>query len=180
MNILSIFSESHYSFDGKREGETVLLVLRRHPFFLLTQILLSVVLLLAPALFMNLFAGSISTNGLTHPLLFLYSMWTLILWQGIFYSITMYTLDIWIVTDQRIIDSTQHGFFSRNVSELNLSRIQDISVKIIGPIQTFLGFGNLEIQTAGTEEKFKFIQIPNPEEVKNEIMSKISHSSTEA
>lgn len=178
MNLLSIFSESHYSFDGRREGETVLRVLRRHPFFLLTQILFSIVLLLLPALFMNLFAGAISENGLTQPLLFLYSVWALMLWQGAFYSITMYTLDIWIVTDQRIIDSTQHGFFSRNVSELNLSRIQDISVKVVGPIQTFLGFGNLEIQTAGTEEKFRFIQIPNPEEVKNEIMSKVPRSSS--
>jgi uncharacterized membrane protein YdbT with pleckstrin-like domain len=86
----------------------------------------------------------------------------------------MYVLDVWIVTDKRIIDSTQHGFFSRSVSELHLSRVQDISVKVDGLFQSLLKFGDLVIQTAGTENKFDFRQIPNPNEVKNQIMSHIS------
>jgi len=86
----------------------------------------------------------------------------------------MYTLDVWIVTDRRIIDSTQHGFFNRVVSELHLSRIQDISVSTRGVIQTFLKFGDLQVQTAGTDEKFKFQQIPHPEKVKD-VIRKISN-----
>lgn len=81
----------------------------------------------------------------------------------------MYILDVWIVTNQRIIDSTQRGFFNRVVSELHVSRIQDVSVSTSGLIQTMFKFGDLQVQTAGTEEKFKFIQIPNPEDVKDEI-----------
>lgn len=83
----------------------------------------------------------------------------------------MYLLDIWIVTDHRIIDSEQHGFFKRTVAELSLSKIQDISVEISGLIPTFLDYGNLEIQTAGTENKFMFKQIPHPNEVKDIIMN---------
>ena len=44
-------------------------------------------------------------------------------------------------------------------------------------IQTFLHFGDLQVQTAGTEEKFKFLQIPNPERAKDEIMKLVSNHS---
>lgn len=172
----SIFWESHNSFDGKREGETVIFVLRRHPFFVLIQTAFSVILSFAPLLIGGIYIDAIVLSNLGALALFLYSLWCLLLWQGIFYSIAMYTLDVWIVTDQRIIDSTQGGYFNRTVSELNLSRIQDISTKINGLIPTFFKFGNLEIQTAGAEEKFKFIQIPNPEEVKSQIMNHISRT----
>ena len=91
-------------------------------------------------------------------------------WFGVFYAVTMYLLDIWMVTDHRVIDSEQHGFFRRTVAELHLSKIQDISVEIRGIIPTFLDYGDLEIQTAGTSEKFFFKQIPHPNEVKDIIM----------
>mgnify|MGYP001589399367 FL=1 len=101
------------------------------------------------------------------------SIWELIIWQLWFYALTMYLLDVWIVTNQRIIDSTQRGFFNRSVSELHNSRIQDISVKVSGLFQSLLKFGDLEVQTAGTENKFRFLQIPNPVEVKNVIMANL-------
>lgn len=86
----------------------------------------------------------------------------------------MYMLDVWIVTDRRIIDSTQHGFFNRTVSELHLTRVQDISVHTVGVIPTLLHFGDLQVQTAGTEEKFNFLQIPNPLAVKDAIMAVVT------
>src|SRR5512147_723006 len=38
-----------------------------------------------------------------------------------------YYLDMWIVTDHRILDMEQHGLFARTVSELRLDRIQDVT-----------------------------------------------------
>ena len=93
-----------------------------------------------------------------------------LLLYAVMYSITMYLLDIWIVTDHRVIDSEQHGFFRRTTAEINLAKIQDISVSITGVIPTFLDFGDLEIQSAGASEKFFFKQIPNPNSVRDSIM----------
>lgn len=121
------------------------------------------------------FSAYLYSLGLLQASLFIVSFWALILWQVIFYHLTMYTLDVWIVTDRRIIDSTQHGFFNRTISELHMTRIQDISVHVDGLIQSVFRFGDLRVQTAGTEENFKFIQVPRPEEVKNQIMQ-MSHS----
>ncbi|HTE49135.1 MAG TPA: PH domain-containing protein [Candidatus Paceibacterota bacterium] len=176
-SILSFFIVSRNSFEGQEKGEKVILLLRRHPFVILIRLFFFLLLVLVPPVLGMLFSFFLNSYGLLPLFFFLSSVWYLFLWSAIFYSVTMYTLDVWIVTDRRIIDSTQHGFFSRIVSELHLSRIQDMSVDTEGVIPTFLKFGDLQIQTAGTEEKFRFRQIPNPEKVKDEIAKLASSQS---
>lgn len=172
--LFSIFKDTHNSFEGKESDETVLLLIRRHPFFIILQLILFLILFLLPLILGIMFSPFLLSKNLMGVYLLFYSLWCLVLWQTMFYLITMYALDVWIVTDKRIIDSTQHGFFNRSISELHHARIQDISVKTDGLFQTFFKFGDLEVQTAGTENKFKFSQIPNPNEVKNQIMRHIS------
>lgn len=169
-SLLSIFKESANSFEGEDSNEKVILLIRRHPFFILVRLFLFAILFLVPMALGTMYSPQLYSNDLLGVFLFLCSVWYLIIWSGMFYSLTMYTLDVWIVTNRRIIDSKQHGFFNRTVSELHVSRIQDISVQTTGLIQTLLKFGDLQVQTAGTEERFKFFQIPNPEKVKDEIM----------
>lgn len=166
----SIFNISHNSFEGEEEGEKVALLLRRHPFVILIRLFFAIILLLVPIAALVVFGKIIILRHLVGLTAFLVGAWYLLLWQVIFYALTMYTLDVWIVTDRRIIDSRQRGFFNRTISELHLSRIQDISVNTKGVIPTLLHYGDLNVQTAGTEEKFDFLQIPKPEKVKDEIM----------
>ncbi len=173
-SIFNAFIKSNNSFKGQEDGERVVLLVRRHPFPIIVSLLFFVFLALMPIVLGVIFYSFLYSNGLLAIFLFVSSVWHLILWSGMFYALAMYTLDVWIVTDRRIIDSTQHGFFNRVVSELHTSRIQDISVTVQGVISTFLKFGDLQIQTAGSEEKFRFSQIPNPEKVKDEIMKLVS------
>ena len=175
-SLFSIFTETSNTFAGKEIGENVLLLVRRHPFFIMLQISFFTSAFILPALIGFAFYSYILSYNLVGVVLFAYSLWCMLLWQLLFYSLTMYALDVWIITDRRIIDSTQRGFFDRSVSELHFERIQDISVVTSGFFQTFFNFGDLEIQTAGTESKFKFLQIPNPAEVKNQIMSHVSQN----
>jgi uncharacterized membrane protein YdbT with pleckstrin-like domain len=171
----SIFFTSTNSFDGQEAGEKVILVLRRHPFVILIKLFGYILLALLPLIAHDLFLTVLPSFPVSPYLLrFLYSLWCLFIWSSFFYAITMYMLDVWIVTDRRIIDSTQHGFFNRTVSELHLTRVQDISVHTVGVIPTLLHFGDLQVQTAGTEEKFNFLQIPNPLAVKDAIMAVVT------
>ena len=169
-SILSIFTQSDNSFEGEENGEKVVLLLRHHPFVILIKLFMFLLLALIPVVVSALFSPFLYSHHLLSAFFFISSLWYLFLWSAIFYSLTMYTLDVWIVTDRRIIDSTQNGFFNRTISELHMSRIQDISVQTKGVIQTVLKFGDLHVQTAGTEERFVFLQIPHPEKVKDEIM----------
>ena len=52
------------------------------------------------------------------------------------------------MTNDRIVDIEQHGLFSRTISEVDLFRIQDVTVDIHGIIATLLNYGNLTVKTA--------------------------------
>lgn len=78
----------------------------------------------------------------------------------------------------RIINSVQNGFFDRRVSELSLSNIQDVSVNMDGMVPTMMNYGDVEIQTAAAERRFKFENVPNPQQVKDEIMRLVEERKT--
>lgn len=102
----------------------------------------------------------------------------LFIWLFFFHSWLDYYLDIWIITDKRIIDIDQRGLFSRVIAEHNLSRIQDVSSEIHGILPTLFHFGNVKVQTAGEEQLFIFENVPHPRELSREIhelVEKINH-----
>jgi hypothetical protein len=170
MSFISIFKQTHYSFDDKKPYETVKVLLYRHWVVLLLKIIFFAIMAIMPLVLYILIESFLVKANAIGLFWFLASIYYLVWWYGLFYAITMYLLDIWIVTDHRIIDSQQFGFFKRSVAELNLSKIQDITVAISGPLATFFDYGNLEIQTAGAENRFLFEQIPHPKIVKDLIM----------
>lgn len=170
MSFLSIFKETQYSFDEKKPYETVKILLYRHWVVLLLKFIFFIFMAVMPIVLYLLVGGYLAKVDAQGLYWFMASIYYMVWWYGLFYAITMYLLDIWIVTDHRIIDSQQFGFFKRSVAELNLSKIQDITVAISGPLATFFDYGNLEIQTAGAENRFLFEQIPHPKAVKDMIM----------
>ena len=80
-----------------------------------------------------------------------------------------YWLDMWIITNQRIIDVEHQALFHRQVSEFSTARVQDITVEVEGVFASLLGYGDVSIQTAG-EQSFSIKRVANPELVKNAIM----------
>ena len=158
------------SFEGKRSYEQVHLLLYRHWYTLAEKLFAFILLALLPLILHAVVGTYLAAVGLTSLFTFFGWVYLLVWWFGLGYVITMYLLDTWVVTDHRIVDSEQHGFFQRSVAELTLAKIQDISVTVKGPIATFLDFGDVSIQTAGTKERFTFKQVPNPRGVKDQIM----------
>ncbi len=93
----------------------------------------------------------------------------LILWQITFLIIVHYFLDCWIITDQRTIHYELTGLFRRKYSSINHDKIQDITVKKEGFLQTIFKYGSLRIQTAGAFKEFIFKDIPDPFKTKEII-----------
>jgi len=92
------------------------------------------------------------------------------IWLLYFNSLIDYYLDVWVVTNERIIIMEQKGLFSRTIAELKLYRIQDVKAEIHGVLSTILDYGEITVQTAGEEAHFEFKQIPKPYEVSREIL----------
>jgi uncharacterized membrane protein YdbT with pleckstrin-like domain len=156
------------------EDEVILLQVRKHWFVLCVQFFSVIVLALFPAVFLYLvfFSSSINLPVFnTSFVISLYAGWLIIMWMILFSVWTNYYLDVWTVTNKRLIAVDQRGFFSRTISSFRLERMQDITVTVKGIIATLLNFGTLEIQTAGVEKNFRVHGIPGPADIKSVILS---------
>lgn len=103
---------------------------------------------------------------------FLYILWILTLWITFFVQWTSYYLDVWYITEKRIIDVEQKGFFDREVSSIRFDKVQDVSVEVRGIIATFLNFGNVEVQTASeTGGNFSMRSAANPELIRKTVFA---------
>lgn len=99
-----------------------------------------------------------------------YFLWLLAIWVIYFIQWTDYYLDVWYITNEKIYDVLQKGFFNRHVSILRFDKIQDVSVNINGIISTLLDFGEIHVQTAGeTSVDFTLRDAKNPTQVKHTI-----------
>lgn len=151
-------------------GEVTVLFLRRYWIDLATALLFSIALLLVPIAIAIVFSYS-GMDMFGHPfwgpvgtlLLSSYLLVTAVITMA---QVTDYFLDMWIVTNERIINIEQKGLFSRTVSEMRLNQVQDISSHTHGFLETFLTYGDVTIQTAGEKLQFHFKNIDNPDEVK--------------
>lgn len=146
--------------------EHVIRIVRRHWIDLFPVIAASVLLVLSiPAMaFLNSFSLDkvILPVGMT-LLLFvvIIGIALIILLLGIF----VYRQNYLILTNMHIIQVEQRGMFNRQVSQLSLVRVQDVSGKRAGVLATALNYGNVEVQSAGEHEKFIFRNAASPQEL---------------
>jgi len=126
-------------------------------------------LFLPVVLFM--FAGPVIGGGdLALPVIkYLFSVYVLVIFFTAFTRWIDYYLDIWIITDKRIVDIEQKGLFRREVSEFSLDRIQDVTSETPNFIATILKYGNIRVQTAGSRP-FTAQDIPDVTGIKDLIL----------
>jgi hypothetical protein len=157
------------------ENEKIIITLHRHWIVVANKMTLAAALLVMP-LIVLVVLPSVEINLESRLFVFYFIMIYLLITAIITFVLWIdYYLDIWIVTDMRIIDIEQKGMFKREVSEFLLSNIQDITVEIPSFIATLLHYGDLKIHTAG-EQEFKAYDIPHVDEVKNIILAEVKKS----
>jgi uncharacterized membrane protein YdbT with pleckstrin-like domain len=127
-------------FAGQHEDEEVLFTFRRHLIAMrkgFYMLLIPFLIACVPVLIWpdNLNNVVIAFGGLAIGLvLFFYH------WMGWYFS-------IFIVTDQRLRQITQKGFFNRSIIDIGISKIQNVSYNVPGFTAAMFGFGNLVVQT---------------------------------
>ena len=161
-------------------GEEVLVTVRKHWFVIMAELFGIFILVLLPfvalvgfLIFNQTFANmGINILDYSNVIGFGVAAWLLFSLMGGFTIWTHYYLDLWIVTDRRIILVDQIHFFSRNVSVFRLERMQDIEYSVKGIIPTLLNFGSLKAQTAGAHESnFNSTGLPDPRGLQSTIQS---------
>ncbi|MFH1947065.1 MAG: PH domain-containing protein [Candidatus Magasanikbacteria bacterium] len=154
--------------------EKIEFLLRRHPITFISILFLFLILSLIPValyfLFNNLYP-QLLTGEISYPLLVLFaSIYYLSIYLFFYSQFIDFYLDLWIVTNDRIVDIEQFGLFSRTTSELDLYRIQDVSVDVSGFFPTILKYGNVTVKTASSNSDIVFRNIPNPNQVRQGLI----------
>ncbi len=88
------------------------------------------------------------------------------------YHFIMWYFTVYIVSDQRIRQVTQHGFFGKDVVELRLSKIQNISYNIPGLSGELFGYGTIVIQTIVGD--LVIHKVEHPAKVYNRLQDAVS------
>ena len=152
-------------------GEEVLKVVRKHWFIIVAELFGTAMMALVPFFLLVAFTFipdawiPADFNSLLAAELITWAIagWLVITLMASYAIWTHYYLDLWVITDRRIIVVDQIGFFNRKVSSFRLERMQDIKVSIRGILATFLNFGTLRAQTASSaESNFKSTGLPDP------------------
>ncbi|MEI6494787.1 MAG: hypothetical protein WCO03_01870 [bacterium] len=157
------------------QDETIILEARKHWFVFILEIIPLVIASILPVIILviilTVFHLSLSNHYLSLIMGF-YLLWLLIMWTAIFAQWTIYYLNIWILTDRRIFDVNQKSLFHQSVSILRLEQLQDINISINGIFASLIGYGNLEVESAGAEiDQFLITGVKDPYLIK-EIISK--------
>lgn len=157
-------------------NESILRVVRKHWFILFSQVFSIGIAGVFP--FALIFLGSLfpllsdliaKLHVTATHISFFSGAWLLLVHIALVGIWTDYYLDMWIITNKRIISIDQQGFFRRSVSSFRFERLQDITIDIRGIIETMLDFGRITADTAG-HDPFTIRGIPNPREVKSLIL----------
>ncbi len=114
----------------------------------------------------------INSTGHTSPIfVFALAVIMLIIWISFFVAWTNHYLDIWIVTNKRIIDIEQINLFHRTKSTMRLERVQNVGVKRKGVLEEIFNFGTISVETAGYKTFVaEMNNIPDPNGVARTIM----------
>jgi hypothetical protein len=161
-----IKKDSQIKFPGQETGEKVNLFFRRHPFSFLGFGFLGSAMIIFPIIILLtlLDSGILQFDDPLEPkiavaiisgyILFVLGM-MIVAWMN-------YYLDVYIVTDRRLIDIHQEGLFSRSLSAVDLVDVEDVNAEVKGLLPTYFDYGNVDIQTAGEIQNVNFYQVPKP------------------
>ena len=144
--------------------ESVALVLRRHWVHLYPRLALAILAAIVPPLALWWGANALGdpTGSARIAILAVCAIW-LVAWLVRAYLLWYrYEHDVWVLTDQRLVDSLKRHWFHHRMSSVDLVDIEDVSVLRVGLLRTMFDFGDVQVQTAAQQANFILSAIPHP------------------
>jgi len=147
--------------------EKVLSVAHRHWLYLYPRLVLILLGAVVPVVVLGVILSNAGGLHGTGSKIFgvLTLIWLLFWGVRAFLAWYKYANDIWVITDQRIVDSLKTSPFSLKLSTADLVNVLDMTVEQRGILQTLLNYGDIVCQTAADLQEFRLVGIPHPREV---------------
>jgi len=150
-----------------RPGEKPLMVIKRHWIILVKLWLYLFLWLFFTGLF-YIFWNYAWAHLLVIIFWMIYSLFLYIEWIN-------HELDLYVITNNRIIWIDQVGFLNRKVSECNLWQVQEVWNQTKWFLANILNYGTVKIQTAWNATNFTMDLSPKPIENSRKILNIVDH-----
>lgn len=158
------------SIDTVDSDERTVLVVRKHLFGILQLYIVSGVGLgLALVLLLFLVSSEVSAammGVITAGALIVGGFLVLILLVATY----IYFENKLIITNKNITQVLQRGLFSRKISQLSMTNVEDVTSDQHGFFATLFHYGTLKIETAGEQMNFHFTYTPNSGAVAKQVL----------
>ncbi len=150
-----------------QEGEQVVEICRRHWLYIWPRIALMTVAAISPMVLLGWVLsklGALHDTGLkafavvVAAYVAYWLFWMLLDWYR-------FKNDIWVITNQRIIDSTKRSPFNLRISTTDLVNVQDMSIERDGIFRTVFDYGDVVCQTAAEVGEFRLPGMHHPRQV---------------
>lgn len=154
-------------FETQEEQEEVILFLREHLIVLFPTVVLGFVMIIAPTILFPLFFRFLSlpiavpTGYLIVGTVF----WYVVTFGFLLARFLRWFFNIYIVTNERVVDIDFVNLLYKEFSEARLAKIQDLSFNAKGIFAAIFNYGSVHIQTAGEMPNFVFEKVSNPEQI---------------
>lgn len=154
-------------FETQEEEEEVILFLRQHIIVNVGWVLITLILLVAPIGLIPFALQSLPFPLANHPgyVVVGTAFWYVATFGFALASFIHWFFNIYIVTNERIVDIDFIHLLFKQFSEAEITKIQDISYSTGGVLATVFNYGNVLIETAGEFPNLEFESVPHPEKV---------------
>lgn len=151
------------SFELQDRDEEVVLVLRQHP---VTQLKAALLLVLGFFFVPLLFKISGLLSVLPPNYVFALYVFLISVFLGlVLRSFLLWFFNVYIITDERIIDVDFLSMIYKNISTAKIDNIEDVTNTSSGVMSSIFDYGTILVQTAGEKTEFEFENVPHPAKV---------------
>lgn len=149
-------------FETQEVKEEVILLLRQHWVTQLGWVALAVLMLFLPLLFRVVpIIDFLPPNYQIMAIIF----WYLLVIAFVYEQFLSWFFDLWLITDERVVDIYFSNLLYKQVSEAKIDNIEDVTYNQGGVVKAMFDYGNVSLQTAATEEHFQIRNVPHPNRV---------------
>lgn len=153
------------SVENVDSDETLLAVIKRHPFGIVKMYVQVFVGLGFAALLLSMLLPDIlprEENPVAYSIIGIIAVTLSAFMLFILFVATIiYNRSKIVVTDKTITQTIQNGLFNRKISQLAVTNIEDVTAQKNGFFPTIFNYGKLLVETAGEQENFHFDYCPN-------------------
>ena len=146
-----------------QSNEELVALRKRHPVYVILHSVLAAIIAGLAIWLISWISGTIASSSSLWTWLYVAVVVVALGYIGLQYY--RWQNDVWMITNQRLVDATRNSPFNQTTSSTDLINVQDISVRKRGVMASIFNFGDVLCQTASAQGAFTFRGVAEPAEL---------------